>query len=120
MDETGKLIGVIGDEVCALCSNVELTEPNMAVSHCIGHRNGVCPRRGGSPQRRGIKLPRSKGWLEYTYAILLGFICLIHFLLFPLLTDTEISVVEEFFKKLTARDDIAIVLINQTVSTCTL
>lgn len=31
--------------------------------------------------------------------------------------DTEISVVEEFFKKLTARDDVAIVLINQSVST---
>ena len=29
--------------------------------------------------------------------------------------DTDIAVVEEFFKKLTARDDIAIVLINQTV-----
>jgi hypothetical protein len=30
--------------------------------------------------------------------------------------DTEVSVVEEFFKKLTSREDIAIVLINQSVA----
>jgi V-type H+-transporting ATPase subunit F len=34
--------------------------------------------------------------------------------------DTDISVVEEFFKKLTSRDDIAIVLINQSASSYTI
>ena len=31
------------------------------------------------------------------------------------LLDTDLAVVEEFFRKLTSRDDIAIILINQTV-----
>uniref|UniRef100_A0A7S3HGA3 V-type proton ATPase subunit F n=1 Tax=Spumella elongata TaxID=89044 RepID=A0A7S3HGA3_9STRA len=70
MDESGKLIGVIGDED---------TVTGFVLAG-VGHRNAE-----GS-----------------------------NFLVVK--ADTDIAVVEEFFKKLTARDDIAIVLINQTIA----
>lgn len=52
-------------------------------------------------------------FLFFVFLPLLRFVL---FALLPSLTDTTVSQIEEAFNRLTARDDVAIVLINQHVA----